>query len=150
MENAEDYFRSSWQEKPMNLGSAGSDSLRHEVNKSRCALIIAQYQRHFGEDCVLNVSLRCKICFSNPQSDAFIGVAVRSQNFLASFVHLIYLKRNGSIVIAEPNEVPPNSYEDRMCRGPTPTDEAEFDEGKMPKVFGPGLVRFKSFRTGWG
>ena len=98
----------------------------------------------------MNVSLRCKICFSNPQSDAFIGVAVRSQNFLASFVHLIYLKRNGSIVIAEPNEVPPNSYEDRMCRGPTPTDEAEFDEGKMPKVFGPGLVRFKSFRTGWG
>jgi hypothetical protein len=99
-------------------------------------------------------------CFSNPQSDAFIGVAVRSQNFLANFGHLIYLKRNGSIVMTEPNELPPDSYEDRIARGPTPIDlaapheftvsfpeshfrfavnevEEEFDVGKTPKVFVP-------------
>ena len=70
--------------------------------------------------------------------------------------------------MTEPNELPPDSYEDRIARGPTPIDlaapheftvsfpeshfrfavnevEEEFDVGKMPKVFGPGLVRFRSF-----
>jgi hypothetical protein len=124
-----------------------------------------------GKEILSNFSIHFKARFSNPlPNDGYIGVGFRSQHFFANFGHILYLRWNGSIVLTEPNEVPPKFYEDRTLREPTPLDlsadhefsvsfdqtrlriavndfNAEFDVARMPKVFGPGLVRFQSFRS---
>jgi len=71
-------------------------------------------------------------------------------------------------VLTEPNETPPTFYRDLSLRGSTPLDttadheflvrldqghlricvnqfEREFNIHDMPKVLGPGLIRFQSY-----
>ena len=122
-----------------------------------------------GKEQFLNFSLEFSAKFSNPISeDAWIGVGFRSQHYYANFAHILYLKRDGSITITEPNEEQPNFYADLHLRDETSIiDEQEFrqfkvtfdeknlsvsiddfhhvfDLAKMKKVFGPGLIRFQS------
>jgi hypothetical protein len=125
-----------------------------------------------GQEKFLNFELEFSARFSNPQppNDTWIGVGLRSQHFFANFSHIFYLRRDGFIIITEPNEQPPNFYEDVVLRQATPIDlsaehrfRVEFEESKlvvelddfshrfevahMPKVFGPGLIRLQSYRT---
>lgn len=124
-----------------------------------------------GKHSFASFSIRFKARFSNPQPGAaYIGVGFRSQHFFANFAHILYLNRDGSITMTEPNEVPPSFYVDQTLRGPTPIDlsgnqefsvdfdevqlriaindfRADFDVAKMPKVFGAGLIRFQAFRS---
>jgi hypothetical protein len=113
--------------------------------------------------------------FRNPHADgnSYIGVGVRSQHYYANFAHILYLKHDGSIVITEPNEEPPQFYKDNLLRGPTPIDATAdhrfkitfgpnvlqivvddfsktFQVGRMKKVLGPGLIRFQAYRTWMG
>ena len=124
-----------------------------------------------GKEPLLEFSMHFKARFSNPfPNDGYIGVGFRSQHFFANFGHTLYLRWNGSIVLTEPNEVPPTFYVDKELREATPLDlsadqdffvsfdnrrlqiavngfSAEFEVARMPKVFGPGLIRFQSFRS---
>jgi hypothetical protein len=122
-----------------------------------------------GKRAFLNFSMHFRARFSNILSEgAFIGVGLRSQHFFANFAHILYLKRDGSIILTEPNEVSPAFYVDTQLRGITPIDLASFHEfrirfdenelsvevdghkttkqvAQMPKVFGPGLIRLQSY-----
>ncbi len=106
--------------------------------------------------------------FRNPvKPEAWIGVGVRSQHFFANYAHILYLKRDGAIILTEPDESKPNSYWDRPLREPTKIDDSafhyfhvrfdaknffvaiddfseSFEVAKLPKVYGPGLIRFQS------
>jgi hypothetical protein len=117
---------------------------------------------------VLNFDLEFEAAFRNPASDeAWIGVGLRSQHFYANFAHLLYLKKDGSIVLTQPNEIAPTFYTDKQLRGTTRIDLSGFhhfhirftqdillleigdfsislEVARMPKVFGPGLIRFQS------
>jgi len=121
-----------------------------------------------GNAHVSNVDVEFDGAFRNPVSDgAWIGVAVRSQHFYANYSHLLYLKRDGSIVLTQPDETPPNYYSDQLLRQPQTIDDTvfrhfhvrfnektlflaiddfntSFDVSKLPKVYGPGLIRFQS------
>jgi len=110
--------------------------------------------------------------FINPIPDvsSFIGVGLRSQHWYANYGHVLYLNREGRIIITEPNEEPPAFYRDHVLREGTAINlttyhefRVRFDEtrlsvqvddfrmvfelAKMKKVFGPGLIRFQSFKT---
>jgi hypothetical protein len=109
-----------------------------------------------------------KNLFENPlDENAWIGVGLRSQHFYPIFGHLLYLKQNGSIFITQPNEIAPTYYTDELLREPTVIDKMAFHHfhvrftpktlllsidnfstqkeiNKMPKVLGPGLIRFQS------
>ncbi len=121
-----------------------------------------------GNARILQFDLEFEAAFRNPASDkAWIGVGFRSQHFYANFSHLLYITQNGAITITQPNEIGPAFYTDENLRGPTPIDELAFhhfhirftqdilllelddfstslDVAKLPKVFGPGLIRFQS------
>jgi|SRR5579871_1577563 len=78
-----------------------------------------------GKHPLLNFSLRFRARFSNPHpDDAYIGVGFRSQHFFANFAHILYLKKDGHVILTEPNETPPMFYTDRILRGPTSVDLA--------------------------
>ena len=124
-----------------------------------------------GRERFLNFSLEFLARFSNPRDEAaYIGVGLRSQHFYANFGHILYVNPNGSITITEPNEQPPQFYQDRPLREPTSFDAAayhrfrvtfnesvlrvevdefahEFEVARMEKVFGPGFIRFQACRT---
>ena len=134
-------------------------------------LFFPQSWASLGNTQVSNIDLEFDCAFRNPISaGAWIGVALRSQHFYANYSHLVYLKRDGKIVITEPNEVPPNFYSDKELRQPIVIDDtafhhfhirfdekslsvaiddfkAFFEVSKLPKVFGPGLIRFQSSLT---
>jgi hypothetical protein len=113
--------------------------------------------------------------FRNPLPDGncFIGVGLRSQHYYANFAHILYLNRDGRIVITEPNDRPPKYYEDNVLRGPTPSDptadhtfhvtfdaatlqikvddfQRAFPLAELKKVLGPGVIRFQAYRTWMG
>jgi hypothetical protein len=96
----------------------------------------------------------------------YIGVGVRSQNYYAGFGHIVYLNRDGSVIMAQPDESAAG-FTDLPLRPPTPIDvsadhafEIVFTRSKMvvsvddfttaftiadmPKVLGAGLIRFQS------
>jgi hypothetical protein len=124
-----------------------------------------------GKEQFLNFSIELFARFSNPLDDSsYIGVGFRSQHYYANYAHILYLKRDGTIIITEPNEISPTFYADNTIRGPTPIDKegihrfaVAFDESRMKigvdefvkifpvrdmkKVFGPGLIRFQSSRS---
>jgi hypothetical protein len=125
-----------------------------------------------GKERLLYFDLHFKARFINPLvDDSWIGVGVHSQHYYANFAHILYLKRNGSIIITEPNEVSPKFYEDKLLRPSTKIDLKEyhnfhivFDESnltvqvddfgpvsfsvpKMQKCLGPGLIRFQSSKS---
>lgn len=124
-----------------------------------------------GKEQFLNFELEFWARFSNPVPNAgYIGVGLRSQHFWANFAHILYLNRDGSIVITEPNEQPPTFYRDNQLRPATPIDllayhhfrvifnesalavqvddfSQTFQVSQMSKVFGPGLIRFQSHQT---
>lgn len=121
-----------------------------------------------GCDRFYTFSLECSARFFNPLKDrSWIGIGLRSQHYYANYAHIIYLRRDGSIAITEPNEEPPSFYKDKELRNPTeinPSDfhlfrvlftesdltvhvdgfEQTFNLSGMNKVFGPGLIRFQS------
>lgn len=126
-----------------------------------------------GKEQFLNFNLEFSARFVNPlKEDSWIGIGMRSQNCYANYGHIYYLKKDGSIVITEPNEEPPSFYEDKILRKPTKIDTdayhhfhilfneltidvqidnfhpKPFEVIKMKKVFGPGLIRFQS-STSW-
>jgi hypothetical protein len=99
-----------------------------------------------------------------------IGVAIRSQHFYANFGHIVVLASDGSIVVTQPDNEPPEFYSDIPVRGPTPIDPSQlhdfhiafndrvltvrvddfsrpFPVPEMTRVFGPGLVRFHATRS---
>ena len=124
-----------------------------------------------GKESFLNFTLEFSARFSNSlPHPAYIGVGLRSQHYYANFAHILYLNRDGSIVITEPNEETPNFYEDTVLRQTTPIDlvadhrfRVVFNESilsvevddfshtlqvpQMKKVFGPGLIRFQAARS---
>jgi hypothetical protein len=124
-----------------------------------------------GKRQFLNFSMDFQARFSNPQPGAaYIGVGLRSQHFFANFAHILYLNQDGSIVLTQPDETPPAFYSDIQLRASSLLDlhadhdfRISFDERKltttvdgftvekdvssMPKVLGPGLIRFQAFRT---
>lgn len=100
------------------------------------------------------------------KENGYIGVSVRSQNYYAGFGHIVYLNRDGSITMAQPSETS-EGFTNILLRGPHPIDvsaehpfEITFSESAlairidecssmfpiadMPKVLGPGLIRFQS------
>lgn len=126
-----------------------------------------------GDENVSNFHLSFRARFSKvnaekPDAWSYIGIAFRSQHFLANYTHLLYLKHDGHIVLTEapdnPIEGPPHNY----LRGATPIDhtayhyfEVLFNESilrvqvddvshavevaRMGKVLGPGLLMFQAF-----
>jgi len=123
-----------------------------------------------GKHQFLNFSLRFKARFSQPLAGAWIGVGLRSQHFFANFAHLIYLGRDGSIMLTQPNEQPPQFYSDEKLRGPVSINldddhtfaaridskvlsievddfKANVEIAKMPKVLGAGLIRLQSAQS---
>lgn len=109
--------------------------------------------------------------FSNiSKEEAWIGVGLRSQHPFANFGHVVYLLNTGSIIITEPNEEPPNYYRDNVLREKTQINLSIFHKFEilfsmdilditiddfstqmklenLPKVFGPGLIRFQSWNS---
>jgi hypothetical protein len=96
----------------------------------------------------------------------YIGVGVRSQNYYAGFGHIVYLNRDGSIVMCQPAETS-QGFVDVQLRKAEPIEldadylfELAFSESTltvrvddcsstfrvadMPKVLGPGFIRFQS------
>lgn len=118
-----------------------------------------------------NFELKFWTNFSNSMADdAYIGVGLRSQHYYANYSHFLYLRKDGYIIITEPNEKPPKFYIDNQLRPKTKIDSAEdhyfhiiFDDSKlnitiddfskefqikeMEKVFGEGLIRFQSLKS---
>lgn len=131
----------------------------------------AQSWASVGKEKFLNFALEFLARFSNPLPDAaYIGVGLRSQHYYANFAHILYLKRDGSIVITEPNEDPPLFYKDNVLRQATPIDltayhhfrvvfnesvlsvkvddfSHTFQVAQMKKVLGPGLIRFQAHKS---
>jgi hypothetical protein len=124
-----------------------------------------------GKKPFLNFSLNFLAKFNKPIDDyAYIGIGLRSQHYWANLAHILYLTRDGRIVLTQPTETPPNFYEDLPLRDKTAIDingfhkfsikfdnkylyleiddfSKRFDIEKMPKVFGPGLIRFQSYKS---
>lgn len=104
----------------------------------------------------------------HPNKDhGYIGVGFRSQNPLVPFCHVVYLNRDGSIKVAQPDETAPEGFTNIDLRGPTAIDpqvdrhfrvvlddsnpsievdgcEKVFSVFDMPKLLGPGLTRFQA------
>lgn len=130
--------------------------------------LFSQNQASLGNVRALHFDLEFEAAFRNPANDAaWIGVGFRSQHFYANFAHLLRLNQDGSITVSHPNEIGPAFYTDEGLRGPTPIDGSGFhhfhirftqdmlllevddfstslDVARLPKVFGPGLIRFQS------
>jgi hypothetical protein len=124
-----------------------------------------------GKKPLQNFSLTFSARFSNSIDDSsYIGVGLRSQHYYANLGHILYLARDGRLIITQPNETPPNFYEDIILRDKTKINitedhyftinfdssslsikvddfEKNFDVSKMPKVFGPGLIRFQAYKS---
>lgn len=115
--------------------------------------------------------LEFKAKFSNvvKRQEAWIGVGLHSQHCAPGLAHIFYLRANGMIIIAEPNEKPPKFYEDNVLRNQKKIDmerdhtfrvsfdnkilKVEVDDfphsfrvDKMPKILPPGLIRFQAFQ----
>lgn len=128
-----------------------------------------------GKDHFHEFDLKFTATFRSPLPDgnSYIGVGVRSQHYYANFAHLLYLNRDGSVVITEPDETPPKFYVDNRLRDQTPIDPAAdhhfqitfsattlrvsvddfsrvFPLAQMKKVLGPGVIRFQAYRTWMG
>ena len=124
-----------------------------------------------GKKSFLNFSVEFTAKFSNPLNDtSYIGIGLRSQHYWAHLGHILYLTKDGRIIITQPNESPPNYYKDILLRDKTKINVndyyrfgVKFDSKKlsikindfkkdfnikdMPKVFGAGLIRFQSYLT---
>ena len=103
---------------------------------------------------------------------AFIGIGLRSQHFYAGLAHILYLRKDGHIILSQPAE-DFNAYKDITLRGTTDIDpyiyhqfeiemtdevlaigvddfEYEFKISELPKVYTSGYIRFQSLRSWMG
>jgi hypothetical protein len=104
----------------------------------------------------------------HPNKDhGYIGVGFRSHNPLVPFCHVVYLNRNGSIKLAQPDETVQEGFVNIELRGPTaiqPEADQHFkvilsesnlsievdgcqkvlSVSEMPKLLSPGLIRFQA------
>ena len=125
-----------------------------------------------GKKPILNFSLEFSAKFASSIDDnSYIGVGLRSQHYYANLGHILYMTRSGRIILTQPNETPPNFYTDIILREKTDIDVNDYHEflvifdtnilsikigffekcfrvSEMPKVFGPGLIRFQAY-TSW-
>jgi hypothetical protein len=114
-----------------------------------------------------SLSFTARFAQVHPAKDhGYIGVGLRSQHFYAPYGHILYLNRDGSIVLTQPDETP-NGYHDVRLRDATSIDpfaehsfECTFTGARlsikvddfakevavstMPKVLGAGLVRLQA------
>ena len=120
-------------------------------------LFFAESWASLGNANVSNVDIEFDGAFRNPISDgASIGVAVRSMHFYANYSHLLYLKRDGSIVLTQPDESPPNFYSDQLLRQPSIIGNISFHHFHvrfeikklylLPLMTSAYLSKFQSFR----
>ena len=99
----------------------------------------------------------------------YIGVGVHSHHYYANFAHIVYLNRDGTIMVTQLNEEGPSFYRDVLLRGAvasmqslhplhlewTETDFAiRIDDfthlislASMPRVLGAGAIRLQSHKT---
>lgn len=127
-----------------------------------------------GNKRLANFTLTFIAQIRNPRHQpAWIGVGLRSQHYFANFAHILYLNTDGTITLTQPDEQPPHFYTDQVLRQPTPlavradhrfhisfdqnalkiaVDDfsATIEVARMPKVLGPGLIRFQAFRCWMG
>lgn len=109
----------------------------------------------------------------HPEQDrGYIGVGIRSRHVYAGFGHIVYLNRTGEVTLAQPDESA-NGYTDIQLRGQhaiDPSAEHRFDTSltgsdfsirvdnvtrsfelnPLPKLLGPGLIRFQSYSAWMG
>jgi hypothetical protein len=101
------------------------------------------------------------------KAHGFIGVGFRSHNVLVPFCHVVYLNRDGRVIMAQPDDAQSGGYRDLELRNPqsiqlqkghhfqiTLTDttltvdvddcHGEFPVADMPKLLSPGPIRFQS------
>ncbi len=101
--------------------------------------------------------------------ESFIAVGVRSHHFYAGFGHIVCLGKNGSIWLSQPAE-DFGGYKDIGIRGETAIDPYDYHEfhisidkerflikidqeekvfqlSELPKLCGPGYIRFQSLRS---
>jgi len=124
-----------------------------------------------GRKRFLNFSLKFSAKFRNSIDEfSYVGVGLRSQHYWANFAHILYLTRDGRIILTQPDEYPPHFYKDLLLRDRTPINiddfhlfqvsfdnnhlavhiddfSNRFDVINMLKVFGPGLIRFQSYKS---
>jgi len=80
-----------------------------------------------GNERILHFDLEFDVAFRRSENDgAWIGVGFRSQHFFANFAHVLYMKRDGSITITQPNEIGPEFYKDEQLRKPQIIDKEGF------------------------
>jgi hypothetical protein len=113
------------------------------------------------------LSFTARFAQLHPDKDqGYIGVGLRSQHFYAPYGHILYLNRDGSILLTQPDESS-NGYHDVPLRKATKIDPfaehsfqctftgsvlsirvddftKDFPVSKMPKVLGPGMVRLQA------
>jgi hypothetical protein len=103
----------------------------------------------------------------HPAKDrGYIGVGFRSHHYYVPFQHVLYLNRDGSVVLAQPDDAEERGYRDTILREPTPIDvtgDHTFELAlqptgltvrvdnfgttlsEMPKLLTPGLIRFQAY-----
>jgi hypothetical protein len=115
----------------------------------------------------LRLSFSATFAQLHPEKDhGYIGVGVRSHHFYAGFGHIVYLNRTGEVMLAQPDESA-NGYTDIQLRGRHPIEPSaehrfeisltgsdfsirvddvarSFALNELPKLLGPGLIRFQS------
>jgi hypothetical protein len=102
--------------------------------------------------------------FHPTKTGGYIGVGFRSHHPLMPFCHVLYLNRDGSIVLAHPDDTVTEAFVNVTLRGPTTSDSGEdhrfrieavktelsveVDDFRgsvsMPQVRSPGLIRFQA------
>lgn len=119
----------------------------------------------FGE---FDLSFTARFAKLHPDpSRGYIGVGFRSQNPLVPFCSVLYLNRDGSIVLAQPDDDQSLGYRDVPLRPAVPIDlqgdhrfrlvvgpkaiaisvddfTIDLSVADLPKSLGPGLIRFQS------
>ena len=104
------------------------------------------------------------------EGKGFIGIGFRSQHFYSNYTHMVYLTHEGEIILVQPDDDHELHYRDIKLRGATKIDhdadhrfEVALDDvtlkirvdefssdrkvAEMPKVLGPGLIRFQSYSS---
>jgi hypothetical protein len=100
----------------------------------------------------------------HPDKDrGYIGIGFRSHHVLVPFCHVLYLNRDGSVILAQPDDTVEAGYRDIAMRAATPidltadhgfelkltdsglslrVDEFHHTIAELPKLLSPGLIRF--------
>ncbi len=134
-------------------------------------LIFGHSWASIGKKKFHNFQLEFEGKFNNvvDKGEAWLGVGLRSQHWAPGFAHILYLRANGMIRIAEPNDDSPALFRDNMLRDATQIDTGKdhlfrvsfddrvlkvevdgfsdcFEVRKMSKVYKCGMIRLQTYR----